>query len=263
MIKSLGFDYSAQDVQQAYAKFQTKAHSIGRTVDIHYFRDFWSTCNFLDPLNREVLSHEEVEENAFELQTSYDTDYYEGLYTSISRTLAVEERESLVHKVMQQRSCEARSVWFEFQSDPSSVWLDKVHVRMLLVDLGSSDCSSAAVERLVSNEMERNKEGLVHFEDFVSWWMIHNAAKVQAHIQLHEKRALLLHRQSTRRMGKSPALSPSKSTTTSPLMCIGEFSDSPFDSPSLLESPRVTPYLPDTPRIPSIHSGMLMLVGRF
>jgi len=46
------------------------------------------------------------------------------------------------------QASEARSAWKEFDHD--SVLLDKTHVKMMIVDLSVADCSSAAVERILS-----------------------------------------------------------------------------------------------------------------
>jgi len=195
LLKSLGFNYSRKQVEVALEAIprisgthtdsgRTLSHPHSDRIDFHAFRDLWSRSNFLDPLNiRSLEEEEEVRREATDLAHSTQEkgkqeSSREDFYTHVSRTHALREHDTDVHRIMQQKACEARSVWQEYDSTGSQVvLLDKAHVRMLLIDLQTPEYNSALVERLMSTHIERDQNGCVNFEDFMSWWMVHNVDK--------------------------------------------------------------------------------------
>jgi hypothetical protein len=214
VLKSLGFNYSEHEVEEAFAKFLDLAENKDRPIDKMFFKDFWMSCSYHDPLKvrNQDLGREVVE-------SCGNTEYHQGLYDFTSRHRAAQEQADFEHQrnqLMLRNASEARSVWQEFGSN--CAMLDKLHVRMLLTDLGMPDCSAAATERIMQ-EMDRNELGLVFFEDFISWFMIHTARIYQAYQDkrtLQLKRQETIHRQRTMvQLGTRPCSSADNRTTSS------------------------------------------------
>ncbi len=230
-LRTLGYSYSQQDAELAFSRFQSFAESNEGSVDFHCFKDFWMSCNFIDPLNMQALEKEDEQEVS---SASLDAEFYEDIYGEISRETASNEIESEMEKVMLEKASEARSIWMDHGEE--TFLMDKVHIRMMLVDLRSEQCSANAVERLLANELadlQRSQDGLIEFEDFVSWWMMHNAELFHAH---QERQHKMRQRQQTMRVrvGANNISSPTSDSpraSSGSMLLFSPSSSSPAPSP--------------------------------
>lgn len=251
LLKSLGFSYSQQEAQHALSEFRSSTENKEGHIDIHCFKDFWMSCNFIDPLNVQALNKEAEHGN---LSATQGAEFYTPMYSQISSEMAAHEIESEVEKLMLQKASEARSIWLEY--DAQSSLMDKVHIRMMLVDLRSEQCSAGAVERLLAQDLadvQRSRDGLIHFEDFVSWWMMHNAELYHAHVQAQEKHMRQRQRQ------RSFLSSPSASSVDSPTHAgpiVSPTPPSPFLRPA--KSPSTCPAGSDQSSMDMSSNGQLL-----
>ena len=232
-LRTLGYSYSQQDTELAFSRFQGFAENNEGSIDFHCFKDFWMSCNFLDPLNMQALD----KEDEHEVSASLDAEFYEDIYGEISRETASNEIESEMEKLMLQMASEARSIWMDHGEETSL--MDKVHIRMMLVDLRSEQCSAHAVERLLASELadlQRSQDGLIEFEDFVSWWMMHNAELFHAH---QERQHKMRQRHQSMRGGlgtnsiSSPTSTDSPRASSCSIHLLSPSAGSPAPSPSL------------------------------